>query len=279
MPGLITVEIITLLFPLLQIYNPRRWARNYSTLDNKSGKDASTYAEISKSTSPKAAKPSGRLYTVVDLERCLTHEDERIYLQNFACRREFTGENIMFLTQVHDFQASWDSLCNSDSDLSLAAQRRMFEAAVTIFARLVCTDTASVYINIEGRIYKALNATLGDAARAHVSKATTDEFGTISMNKLQPTQIDGMSLNSGKSMTAASIKPIDSHWGPEGPVAPAEPMSHLLVHDFEIAEGFGLEIFNEAYASVKNMVYTQTWQRYNQEKEKEKVRRSSTNVV
>ncbi|KAI4133813.1 MAG: hypothetical protein LQ347_002050 [Umbilicaria vellea] len=238
-----------------------------------------SYDVISEPTIAKATNSSrGKLYTMEELERCLTNENERNCLQDFACNREFTGENIMFLTQVHDFQSHWYPFCNSDSELSLAAKRRMFEAALTIFAHLVCPDTASVYINIEGRIYKALNAILGDAARAHVSTANTNEFGTsISMTSLHPNNIDGISLNSGKSMAIEIITPITSDTSREELIASPKSLSHVVVDDLDIAEGFGLGIFNEAYESVKNMVYAQTWQRFNQEKDK--VRRSSSNSV
>lgn len=280
-PGLITIEIVTLVFPLLQIYNSLQWVgRSPTSATQLSESTNASYTSISKPTSARTTNSSrGKLYTMKELEQCLTNENDRQCLQDFACTREFTGENIIFLTQVHDFHNHWYPLCNGDSDMSVAAKRRMFRAAVTIFAHLVCPDTASVYVNIEGRIYKALNAILGDAARAHMSALTvspfgetienaanTDDFGSMTALPLAP--MDGVSLH---SSTGRSFTPITTHSSREGLGTHPEASSHLAADDFDvadIAEGFHLGVFDEAYESVKNMVYTQTWQRFNQEKEK-----------
>ena len=290
-PGLVTMEIVTLVFPLIQIYNHLQPVRNYRTYTAESGESTNaSYAAISEPTTARlTSSSSGKLYTMKDLERCLTNENDRKGLQDFACKREFTGENIMFLTQVHDFRSHWYSLYNGGSDMPPAAKRRMFGAAVIIFAHLVCTDTASVYINIEGRIYKALNAILGDAARAYVSAtrgsgsivslfgeniveaADTDEFvETISMTVLSSIRTDGVSLNSStaSSMTADSSTPLTALSSYGGLVTPIETGDNTVIDNFNIARGFDHDIFSDAYKSVKNMVYAQTWQKFNREKDR-----------
>ena len=297
-PGLITIEVVTLLFPLHQIYKHFQSARNYRKCPAEiSGPTNAPFTAISNTSTARTTSSSrGKLYTMKELERCLANENDRRALQDFACKREFTGENVMFLTQVHDFRSHWYPLYNRGSNKSPAAKRRMFEVAVVIFAHLVCTDTASVYINIEGRIYKPLNAVLGDAARAHVSAtrdsgstvspfgedimdaADTDEFGSsIGMSVVSQVHTDGCSRTSStsKSMTAETISPVTSYSSREGLITPIEPFHHLVestdnsvIDNFEIPHGFDHEIFNDAYESVKNMVYAQTWQRFNQDKEK-----------
>ena len=290
------MEVVTLVFPLLHIYKFYQQLPDYpmSTAELEGSTNVS-YTALFETTNTRATiSSSGKLYNMKELERCLANENDRKSLQDFACKREFTGENIMFLTRVHDFHGHWVVLYNGSPYIPAAAMRRMFVVAVTIFAHLVCTDTASVYINIEGRIYKALDAILGDAARAYMSAtrgsgpilspfgetifdtANTNEFSaSISMTSNSSVHLDGVSLNSstGGSMTAQTITPVSTHSSGDALVAPLEPFSHLndwagnsVIDNFDIADGFDQEIFNDAYESVKNLVYAQTWRRFNQEK-------------
>ncbi|SLM40472.1 Regulator of G protein signalling superfamily [Lasallia pustulata] len=293
-PGLIIMEVVTLVFPLLHIYKCYRQLPDYPmSAAELEGSTNASYTTLSETTTARATiSSSGKLYNMKELERCLANEDDRKSLQDFACKREFTGENIMFLAQVQDFRSHWVALYNGGPYIPPAAKRRMFEVAVTIFAHLVCTDTASVYINIEGRIYKALDASLGDAARAYMSATRgsgpiVSPFGetifdtanpkgfsaSISMNPISSIHLDGVSLNSstGASMTAETITPTSTS-SRDALIAPLEPFSQLngwsgnsVIDNFDIADGFDREIFSDAYESVKNLVYAQTWQRFNQE--------------
>ncbi|MCJ1300953.1 hypothetical protein MMC08_003752 [Hypocenomyce scalaris] len=171
----------------------------------------------------------------------------------------------------------------------------MFRPAVAIFHNLVCTDTASISINIEGRIYNALNAVLGDAARAVaaadprsgstsgqigeviVDPASTNHFGeNIDMDTLIPNtpDTDSLKCGSGKSVVGDSITPaitlVTTRASRERRVEIYSSLPratiHPIVDTYHVADAFNENTFDDAYESVKNMVYTYTWQRFNQRK-------------
>ena len=136
-----------MVFPLIQVRKRQQFRRD----------NPASVEESEKSRAVLATGSSGTLFPMRHLERCLANQDELKELQDFASHREFAGENIKFLSQVLEFKVFWSRMVTM-GHYSPILQRAMFRPAVAIFHNLVCTDTASISINIEGRIYNALNA-------------------------------------------------------------------------------------------------------------------------
>ena len=119
--------------------------------------------------------------------------------------------------------------------------------------------------------------TSGQFGEVIVDPASTNHFGeNIDMDTLIPNtpDIGSLKCGSGKSMVDDSITPVitpvTTHASRERhvkiyPSLPHETI-HPIVDTYHVADAFNENIFDDAYESVKKMVYTQTWQRFNQRK-------------
>src|SRR2546423_1071132 len=109
------MESVAIFFPLAEVYSAKRyrenaqagienWEKNRQDLD--SADPASCANSMSHTSSMRKRKPD--MYSMQALEKTLlTNPTE---LLRFAAMKEFTGENIVFLTQVRDWKAGWNRL-------------------------------------------------------------------------------------------------------------------------------------------------------------------------
>lgn len=284
-PGIMMMQAATVFFPIFEAYRSRAQLR--STLaavksweeKRKSGESSTGYSGSTKhnsfigskkasSTATSASSRKREMYTMAALEKALVVNATP--LLHFAATQEFTGENIVFLMQVRDWRAAWNRAVRDFGTVTDQVKYRLFNIAVEIFATSVHLKTADFAINVEGKIRSDLEAVLGSAVVGikSLDEHVVDPFnhhslGTIGLElpKAVPPRFDHEVSESkyNDSPYAASesqenfIPTTKADLGviPEAPETAADTPA-----------GFDEHIFDEAEASVKYMVITNTWPKF-----------------
>lgn len=293
-PGLITIEIVTLGFPIYQIWKHKKAVREtYRALAefdqkrlNSFDNSTTTGSLTTKSTTSKRRQ----MYPMDSLDACLS--GSRDGLQMYASCMELNGENIIFLTRVLDFKRQCEKLftstCKSNTDFR-RARGVMFRVALGIYIALVHNQTASYPINVESHIYSLLDTIFG-AATALVASSTKSRSTSISSGSSHPTPWDappnypqndpappsypmqalgnrsqsrpGTAKRNPGSESSEHIVEVGTDHDSSGRLVAEEGGEEDPLEGMEIPADFDEAVFNPAFLSVRYMVWTETWQRY-----------------
>lgn len=197
-------------------------------------------------------------------------------LLEFSALRDFSGENIAFLTSVADWKsalpphtAAGRNSCHPEKladDLAPSKDqvRERFDRALRIYANYISSRDADLQVNLPSPAIKALEAIFEAPARALFGdKSDVDPATPFDM----PHEVVGQRKGSASgSSTAGSEKAIVD--------ACAQPaVQNRLQYGGEIPDGFSDTVFDDAEASIKYLVLTNTWPKFVKE------RRSSMDSV
>ena len=282
------MELVTLIFPIFAIIKHERTARQTKqALDAFDRKQAATGSKslLTRST---ISKRSGPMYSSESLDECLNSTYDA--LQIYASCEEFNGENIMFLVRVLSFKSSYSTTMATPNTGSFRVRTSLFRTALSIFISLVHTETAAYPINIESPVYAKLDAIFGAATTLVASTASSRRSNSTTLTRdksavapwEEPASISGTTTNEDEDeherdegdefqMHAMPItRPSSSHHSDEHimPVSASSPGHehdpHDLLADFQIPAAFNENVFDDAYKSIRHMVWTETWQRFMQ---------------
>ena len=177
------------------------------------------------------------MYTMQALENTLAGDSSA--LLHYAATKQFTGENIVFLTQVGDWKRSWTRHYPTPSP---EAKSSLFLAAAEMFTQSVSLQTSAFPVNIESRIYNDLEAIFGQSKSASSSAAATpfadDAF--LLPTWTQPANND-VQMKDGSKVSVSSVVETGAA---------------------NVPVGFNEKVFDQAEKSVRYMVFTNTWPRY-----------------
>ena len=292
------MELVTLIFPIVAMIKHDKTARQTKkALDAFDFKQAETGAK-SLQTRSTISKRSGQMFSSESLDECLNGTYDG--LQIYASCEEFNGENIMFLVRVLAFKNTYSTAtANTNTDPS-HTRTSLFRTALSIFVSLVHTETAAYPINIESPIYAKLDAIFGAATtlvastnrRSRRSNSTistrpgsksavapweepTGPISPTTMNEHDQDLIPDDDGDDGFRMHAMmpTTRPSSSHHSSEHiiPDVSASSSSGQHGHDphdplaeFSVPAGFNESVFDDAYKSIRHMVWTETWQRFMQ---------------
>src|SRR5437773_5063836 len=106
------MESVSIFFPLVELYQSKKfrvtteaaideWEKKRQDLGTAGSSARTVYTSHTSSTTRK--RPD--MYSMQALEKCLATDPTE--LLRFAAMKEFTGENIVFLTQVRDWKVGW----------------------------------------------------------------------------------------------------------------------------------------------------------------------------
>ena len=274
------MELTTLIFPIIQMRRHNRSIRETAqALEDFENKrlnlkitDGST-SSGSIFTRSTDTKRSGRMYSMESLEECLNTNYDG--LQVYSSFHELNGENIIFLVKVLTFRQQWDAAFLRCTDTKRVTMT-LYRTALNIFVSLVHTNTAKYPINIESPLYNALSAVFGEATELVASKRSSsmtstpsavtpwdepaadstsahgepgpESFHMVTLLSTPPTR-RSTSNDSSEHIIAFNTLPTDA----------ADPLA-----GFHAPKDFNQKIFDDAYKSVKYMVWCETWQRYMQ---------------
>ena len=214
------------------------------------------------------------MYSMESLEECLNTNYDG--LQVYSSFHELNGENIIFLVKVLSFRKQWDAAFHRCTDTKRTT-KALYRTALNIFVSLVHNDTANYPINIESPLYNALNGVFGEATELVASKRTSsisstsspvtpwdepasdstsahgdpgpESFHMVTLLSTPPTR-RSTSADSSEHIITISDPPAD---------ATTDPLA-----GFHVPTDFKGKVFDDAYKSIKYMVWCETWQRYMQ---------------
>lgn len=243
LPGLLVMEITTVLFPLLEVYKSKRdrKATAAAIADwETSGHEFESFQSIkSKNVSDTADHP-GRpsMYNIAAMEEAL--EKNAPDLLEFAATKQFTGENIVFLTRVRAWKEQWVRAALVKNPMTLEAKSRLYEAGKEIFDRNISLHTSQFPINLESRVYQDLESIFGSCVTSSLTSIITP-FADLWEKTEMKTAKAGFE----------EIIRLDERTKPG-------------VSDDTLAAPYGFDgqVFDRAERSVKYMVFTNTWGRY-----------------
>ncbi|RFU81656.1 regulator of g signaling superfamily [Trichoderma arundinaceum] len=189
------------------------------------------------------------ILTLSALEYVLERNPEP--LQQFSALRDFSGENIAFLTSVGEWKSSFPaSVRNRRSDISEETRwelvRERFNRALRIYTEYISASDAAFPINISSVELKKLESVFEAPARSMygekqvVNPATPFNFPEWS----KPGSVDS-SCEAPKSVSEKDSVTGDcvQYWG-------------------DIPDGFDQNIFDDAEKSIKYLVLTNTWPKF-----------------
>jgi len=279
------MELTTLLFPFYQIRKHDRASQETARVlaefdqkyfnqdDNSTLGDSTLASTITHSTGSKR----GKMYTMESLDQCLNGSFDG--LQVYASCMELNGENIIFLTKVLSFNKEWYVKFSKTTQF-MHTRMTMFRAALGIYISLIDSHTAAYPINIESTVYQSLESVFGaatslvacrrsststtatpasqvtpwdepadplaNALYASRESVTTDGF---QMQTLQSTPPSRISKSESREQILAMNDRLDAH-------------DPLVIADFKVPTAFDEHVFEPAFRSVRYMVWSETWQRY-----------------
>jgi hypothetical protein len=182
---------------------------------------------IDRSISTEYLQSGDRLLTRSALIRVLNENPAP--LQAFSARRDFSGENIAFLTRV----AQWKEAYPSSTRL------QAFNAALALYRDFVSPRDADFPLNLSCAQLKALDAVFKDAARDVGGGAEGDGFEAA------------LPFYETPSWSGAGAGLAFDRKGVEGPR-----------FEGEVPAAFGRDVFEDARAHIEELVLTNTWPRF-----------------
>ena len=270
------MEAVTIFFPLYEVLmSKRRKAHMLEQIQVWNEKRASKIDEpdsgisglsgitaISRSQSEISAPRLPKIYSRDAMEQCLL--DDPGTLLRFAAAKEFSGENIIFLTYVRDWKAAWAKIEESQGEYDWALdpenhRTHMFKIAVGIHSSCVNLETAEFPINIESQIYsdlielfsEASMLLMRDAQGGRYYKNMSEGYPMSTQRKKFSTVI---SVEEDKHALCFDSSPFESH-----------SIMHVesrLPDSVAVPVGFSSRVFDQAEKSVKNLVFTNTWPKF-----------------
>lgn len=241
------MEFVTIFFPLFEVYRSSReqkatsaaikeWETRSHDLDSL---QSILLRNASKQESERQSK--SELYNMQGLERALELNAKE--LLEFAATRQFTGENIVFLTRVRAWKERWNRVTLAKTPMSSETKSKLYAAGKELFDRNISLHTSQFPVNLESKIYRNLEDIFGSSLTASpVSIITpfTDFWGAT-----------------GKREFKAGFEDFTRVDDDDKSGVFVETLTTLTT-----PYGFGGQVFDQAERSIKYMVFTNTWARY-----------------
>ncbi|KAK4694801.1 hypothetical protein P7C71_g2833, partial [Lecanoromycetidae sp. Uapishka_2] len=298
-PGLMTMEIVTLGFPIVQIYQHKRAAREthraLEEFDQKRlyGKSTDGSTSAGSMTTRSTNSKRGKMFSMESLDQSLASNYDG--LQVYASCMELNGENIIFLTKVLAFQRrcaeAFHKSCKSTTDFGVA-RTTMFRMALSIYVSLVHSRTAPYPINIESNIYARLEAIFGPATALVASEkisrspSITSEVSNVTPWDAPPDSDDPGAQSGDEHMGSYQMQSMGRREGGASHSlsrkSSANDSTERIVslragqiegitggstaddplEGVKVPADFDERVFDDAYKSIRYMVWSETWQRY-----------------
>lgn len=268
------MEVITIGFPIVQVYRTKTlqkdtlnaiasWEKRHNignsdativeteSYSGKSGTFSGTTNRSAPSTTNKHSLDSQKsvMLTMAALENALrTNPDP---LLQFAALKDFSGENVSFLTHFADWKRGWFSTLSPTTE----HRYHQFVSAVRMYATFVSLEFSEFPINISSREMKRLHHIFEPAAtmllqrRSISSSASATPFDHLPPDSSSTTDLkSGINLDKlGRANLQAATRMVGQ--------------DDALV-GCGIPDNFTAEVFDTAEAEIKYLVLTNTWPKF-----------------
>ncbi|RYP39867.1 hypothetical protein DL767_001986 [Monosporascus sp. MG133] len=211
----------------------------------------STLGVSAKSAKTKASAHSGDsrrsdMFTMLAMENALRNNPRP--LLEFAALKDFSGENISFLSHVADWRRGWVSLTLDPPTLKY----EQFIQAMRIYSHFISLECSQFPINISSRLGKELRETFDSAANM--------------LNRREGTQLASATPfdSSGSSTELWKTSDLEGTLG-EANLQSVMRMADLTGDgrpDVPIPDSFSQTVFDAAEGEIKYLVLTNTWPKF-----------------
>lgn len=212
-----------------------------------SGKSVKTKASVKSADSRRSD-----MFTMLALENALRNNSRP--LLEFAALKDFSGENISFLSHVADWKRTWTT-SSLDPD---ALRYDQFIQAVRIYSHFISLEYSEFPVNISSRLKR-------DLFEVFDSAAVTLNRRNSSQSAASATPFDD--FNSGSSTT--DLRLPHHTFDLEGTLGKANLESVTEMSDLSsdgrtvyVTADFSPLIFDPAEAEIKYLVLTNTWPKF-----------------
>jgi hypothetical protein len=265
LPGLITIQFVSIFYPLLDVYKLKQLERKFGS--NRHEDD----------NAPRISVEPKNTVSMDTLNMRLQHDPTSLLY--WAYTKEFTAENVIFLTSVLNFKKRWEQVAKHTANMTPLQLRERYEEAALIFFTLVNPHTARMNINIDHKTYLELEdmfkscsyeAFSDDSSSCSKGSSTYIENIVAPWEDFEPPQAEptaaaadrpasSNSHTSGDSKIVADTE-VDKLY--QIPVTEISVKEDAAAEDLVIPPQFSLEVFDRAYEVVKRDVYLNTWVRF-----------------
>ncbi|WAO97257.1 Hypothetical protein NCS54_01497400 [Fusarium falciforme] len=181
-------------------------------------------------------------------------------LQQFSALRDFSGENIAFLRAVAYWRFSLPAAVrNPDKVKDNAVQeliREQFNSALQIYTDFVSSRDAKFPINLSSQDLKRLEFVFEPSARILCGEKRDVDPATPFESFAMATKVEPSSASSHGSEAGILT----------GSVNETDAMGDKALYWGDIPDGFNVTIFDDAEASIKYLVLTNTWPKFVKER-------------
>jgi hypothetical protein len=207
------------------------------------------------------------MLTMTALENAL--RTNAMPLLQFAALKDFSGENVSFLTHLADWRRSWFSPKASTAE----HRRKQFVAAVRIYSHFISLEFSEFPINISSKEMKRLHHVFESAAvllhrsqRGSVVSATSNDatpFDNFNPDVVPDSHSDcKRSFNSTSELKSAINLDALGRANLRAVSRIHELYVDEVLAEVEIPEAFTEIIFDPAEREIKYLVLTNTWPKF-----------------
>ncbi|KAF2735269.1 hypothetical protein EJ04DRAFT_435303 [Polyplosphaeria fusca] len=232
--------------------------------ETKSGKSAiysgtTIQTDLSSpTTTTKASFDSQKsdLLTMVGLENALRANPDP--LLQFAALKDFSGENVSFLTHVAAWKQAWSLKPSTPSSNPTTHHHAQFVAATRIYASFVSLQFSEFPINVSSRRIKHLHSIFEAAATQLFRNASTSALSDSAtpFDAPPPDASSTVDLQSGLNLDTLGKSNLKSA------LQVSDMGQDRALEAWEVHEAFGVDVFDEAEGEIKYLVLTNTWPKF-----------------
>ncbi|KAK0757272.1 hypothetical protein N5P37_009991 [Trichoderma harzianum] len=251
--SIMLLEIFTVFVPIIEVWKHNaltqetlnsiaRWEsrkKGFSGGDKSINSDSTRSSwggRMGRASSVHTNSSGGSILTMEALEHTLSKNPEP--LQQFSALRDFSGENIAFLTSVREWKALYFSAVKElekDDGAVKELPRECFESALKIYVDFISATHAEFQINLSSTDFKSLQVVFEHAANVIC--------GSERSNPDPCTPFDDIPHRTDSESTLNIVR----YWG-------------------EVPAEFNEHVFDDAEMSIKYLVLTNTWPKFIKER-------------
>lgn len=263
------IEIFTIFLPCWEVMRSKTLHKEtldtiaqweFRTKTNSAGKSLASGSSMVETIVSGMKSTTGSVETTSSAESVLTMsaleyvlERNPSPLQEFAALRDFSGENIAFLTSVAEWKNSVPKWMRDNPDLqdehSRELARERFNRALRIYVEFISVRHAEFPINISFTDLRHLESVFQTPARImygeelNVASVTPFDKGAIPLETpVTPASSHGSETAINAGISSAILDRVQ-YWG-------------------DVPDGFDMAVFDSAEKSIKYLVLTNTWPRF-----------------
>lgn len=207
------------------------------------------------------------MLTMTALENAL--RTNALPLLEFAALKDFSGENVSFLTHVADWRRYWFLPKASTAE----HRRKQFIAAVRIYSHFISLEFSEFPINISSKemkrlhkVFESIASTLHRRARGSVASSQSDNVTPF--DTVLPEDMSGPPLETQSSCSSTTELKSNVNLDALGRANLRAVLRIQELHvdemlaDVEIPEAFTELVFDSAESEIKYLVLTNTWPKF-----------------